>query len=82
MNLDSQRLDAGPSVTKRASRMPFGAQLSAEGVRFRIWAPKHNDCSYQSCLPAPSLLSRQGSAGSQTPSMKVKACGVLRHNST
>src|SRR5215472_14480516 len=30
------------AVTRRAHRMPFGAELQADGrVRFRLWAPPH-----------------------------------------
>jgi maltooligosyltrehalose trehalohydrolase len=31
----------GRRTTARAHSMPFGAELQAGGVRFRIWAPKH-----------------------------------------
>jgi malto-oligosyltrehalose trehalohydrolase len=36
---------ATQSVVQRHHRMPFGAELSSHGVRFRLWAPKYNRIS-------------------------------------
>src|SRR4051812_42489691 len=39
--LDARRAAGLPSTT-RAHAMPFGAQVCSDGVRFRLWAPKHD----------------------------------------
>jgi malto-oligosyltrehalose trehalohydrolase len=34
-----------PGSPRRRHQMPFGAELVADGVRFRLWAPKHDHIS-------------------------------------
>ena len=41
--------------TKRHHRMPFGAEIVAGGVRFRLWAPKHQEIRLQLAEGAPAL---------------------------
>jgi malto-oligosyltrehalose trehalohydrolase len=37
----SYRPSTKPSIIRRRHQMPFGAELTDHGVRFRLWAPKH-----------------------------------------
>src|ERR1700746_3869646 len=38
-------MSRSPPTIGRRHQMPFGAEVVSDGVRFRLWAPKHNRIS-------------------------------------
>ena len=53
--------DADAAGQQRVHRMPFGAELQADGtVRFRLWAPRHLEVSVVIDNSAPILMAAAG----------------------
>jgi malto-oligosyltrehalose trehalohydrolase len=61
----------------RIHRMPFGAELSAEGVRFRLWAPSHAVIGLELDGAAPRAMHRDADGWHEL--VVAEACAGTRY---
>lgn len=53
-------IEKGPTSPRRMHRMPFGSELQAETVRFRLWAPSHSEIGLEIDGAEPVSMERIG----------------------